>query len=206
MLRIGYTPNFDWLGVAIHRKGIGALEDFVYSRFQLYVQLYFHKTNVAFKWILSKAIEETLSYEENMSKVRNYSESISEFQDFTDAFFWEEFRKIAKLNPKGPCAYLLNRGKLEYLDTNYNIGDFKKSEITSRFQELSSSRVISSDSEAKFSQLSQPYEKLGVLTEDPFTKRRRLSSVNEHSTFFEKFKNTKITHFYGVPNDFEVDI
>ena len=39
-IRFGALKNPPWLGLAITEKGVGALEDFVYSRFQLYQHLY----------------------------------------------------------------------------------------------------------------------------------------------------------------------
>ncbi|MFP3441439.1 hypothetical protein R0K18_27295, partial [Pantoea sp. SIMBA_133] len=39
-LRFGWDVSEPWLGLAITQKGLGALEDFVYSRHQMYRKVY----------------------------------------------------------------------------------------------------------------------------------------------------------------------
>ena len=47
-LRFGWDTRTPWLGLAITHKGLGALEDFVYSRHQMYRKVYAHKTALGF--------------------------------------------------------------------------------------------------------------------------------------------------------------
>ncbi|HNN47007.1 MAG TPA: hypothetical protein PKN34_13220, partial [Azospira sp.] len=108
-MRIGVSIDPWWVGVAILDKGKGALEDFVFSRFQLYSNVWSHKGVAAGKFLLSKAIDETLQDSEVRATVKTALTNIDQFGYFTEDFFWEAFRNRARTEPNSIAARLLQR-------------------------------------------------------------------------------------------------
>lgn len=198
IIRVGYDLKEPWFGLAIIKKGVGALEDFVNSRFQLYTQLYSHKTVVGFKWLLKEAMDDLMTDKESLSEIRKALSDMQAFQHFTDTFFWEKFRKISMQRPGGAADRLLRRKKLKYLHSERNLTNFKKRQIVSKLGG-SGRNITYWESESKFSEISKTYENLRLLFTDPFTNRRELDEIKRHSTFFDKFQDTVITHFYENP-------
>ncbi len=198
-LRVGFDLEHDWLGLAITGKGLGALEDFVNARFQLYLQLYSHKTVVGFKWLLKQAIAEALSDASNAAELRAALTRNEDFAFLTDGFFWQAFRKHARKNSSSACARLLRRERMEYLQGDKELSALKKKQITSKLCKTKGRDVASWESEAKFSNISGTYENLRLLVEDRVRKTRELDDIKRHTDFFYKFRNTVITHFFVNP-------
>jgi len=100
-LRIGYKyngfkiRNSTWIGIAIDPKGLSAIENFIYSRFQLHLELYNHKTVCGFKLLLAESIDETLTKSENLDFVKECLSDINKYPLLTDSFLWEDFKKTA---------------------------------------------------------------------------------------------------------------
>ncbi len=208
-LRIGFTKKPHWVGLAVTEKGIGAFEDFVHSRFQLYQQVYSHKTVVGFKWLLNNAMNDVLKQTETKKEVRSAITDMVEFQYFTDMFFWERFRRFAGDHPESAADRLIRRRPLEFLQSGEDFSSFKKNQtvehLKTTLRQKSSNRnvrpeVVVYESPIKFSRVAHPsFEKVRVLVRTPITKRRSLEEIKEKSKFFDKFHDIEITHFYVRP-------
>lgn len=200
-IRIGVNPpgQLPWVGVAITEKGLGPLEDFVYARFQLYQELYSHKTVVGFKWLITKALDDLLRSDEHRRPTRKGLRDMDSFAHFTDMFFWERLRSMALMVPGCAADFLLRRQKLKHLATAKDLDELAKDATTTKLSRGRSRRVISYESPIKFSKLGKPSEQIRLLKRDPFTGTRALEPINQHTNFFEKFRDTVITHFYEEP-------
>ena len=193
-----------WLGIALLEKGLGALEDFISSRFQLYLHLYNHKTVGGFRWLLTKAIEEVLVRDDNDKYIEESIFDTNNMKYFTDSFFWEKFRDIAKTNDKSASFYLLNRYNLQHIvSEKYEKKDkldiIKNRKTTELENIYGKDKIICWECDAKFSKIAEDYEKIQILVKDKVKETRRLYDVTERTRFFEKFKDTRILHFYLNP-------
>ena len=197
---MGFDLEHEWFGLAITQKGLGPLEDFVNARFQLYLQLYSHKTVVGFKWLLSQAIGEVVAEPPHKIAVQTALTTHTDFALFTDAYFWEAFRAHSRNRPQSACDRLIRRKRLQYLKSDRDLGDLKKKQETTKLLKAGH-KVAMWESEAKFSKISGTYEHLKLLIENRATGVREIDDIKRHSTFFEKFRNTVITHFFKNPLD-----
>lgn len=201
--RFGWDTDEPWLGLAITRKGLGALEDFVYSRYQMYRKVYAHKTALGFDWLLREAINEVLDDPENFRWIDSCLSDMGLFAELTDSFFWEAFRKVARHNPRNFSFCIVNRVKLEHLDTRE---DLSEEEITghrlwlARELGIAPGQVVTCSMRARFSNIQDNFNSMKVLIQDPVSGRRSLRRISEVSTFFSKFRDGTITHFYRKPD------
>lgn len=200
--RFGWDLNEPWLGLAITQKGLGALEDFVYSRHQMYRKVYAHKTALGFDWVLREAINEVLADPDNFAWIDTCLSDMRYFAELTDSFFWEAFRKVARQNPASFSFCIVHRVKLDHLDTRENLS----SEAMARHRtwlatelSLDPSRVVTCSMRARFSNIQDNFSSIKVLVRDPITRQRSLRRISEVSAFFSKFSDGTITHFYTQP-------
>lgn len=202
-LRFGWDIKTPWLGLAITQKGLGALEDFVYSRHQMYRKVYAHKTALGFDWLLREAINEALDDPEIFDWVDTCLSDMTCFADLTDSFFWEAFRRIARQRPDSYSRCIVDRIKLNHLDTREN---FPPAAIENHCQWLSAElglnreQVVTCTMHARFSGIEDSFEGIKVLRRDPVTRNRSLYRITEVSAFFSKFADGTITHFYRKPD------
>lgn len=185
-LRIGWDG--DWVGPAITQKGIGTFEDFVYSRFQLYHQIYSHKTAVGFTWLLEKAIDEVLRVD--TSTIPEFLKGIARFEQFFESYFWEQFRTIAGKHSKSACARLIRREKLKHIRTErFREGDLP--EPTEEGDEIQKS------CSAKFYKI-LPDEDVRVLVEKPNRTVRHFAEAE--GRVFQSFpEEVVIVHYFERP-------
>lgn len=201
-LRFGWDPKTPWLGLAITSKGLSALEDFVYSRNQMYRHVYAHKTALGFDWLLREAINEVLEDHTIETYVRQCLTDLNEFRHLTDNYFWECFRHHARNNPNSYAYCIINREKLKHIDTQF---DLTPTEIDTRKQTLAAqlnvdhSNVVSCTMNAKFSKIREDFDQMKVLVKDAITHQHQLKLIPEVSTFFNKFTDGTIIHFYLKP-------
>lgn len=201
-LRFGWTVKEPWLGLAIARKGLGALEDFVYSRHQMYRQVYAHKTALGFDWILREAINEVLEDEEDFAWVDRALSNMDDFTEVTDTFFWEAFRRKSRAAPASYARCIVDRVKLDHIDTGE---DLSPEAVASRREDLAQALgvdaqdVVCCQMRARFSNIQDNFNGIKVLVPDPVTRTRSLRKITEVSTFFQKFADSTITHFYLTP-------
>lgn len=201
--RFGWDVSEPWLGLAITQKGLGALEDFVYSRHQMYRKVYAHKTALGFDWLLREAINEVLEDQENFEWIDTCLSDMRFFAELTDSFFWEAFRKVARQNPQSYSFCIVNRVKLDHLDTREDLtakGIARHSEWLARELGLNPAHVVTCSMRARFSNIQDNFNGIKVLVRDPINRIRSLRKIPEVSAFFSKFSDGTITHFYTRPD------
>ncbi|HET8850395.1 MAG: phosphohydrolase [Marinobacter sp. 34-60-7] len=204
-LRFGWQTDEPWMGLAITQKGLGALEDFVYSRHQMYRKVYAHKTALGFDWLLREAINEVLEDPDNFDWIDSCLSNMTGFADLTDNFFWEAFRKVARKQPRSYSFCIVHRVKLDHLDTREDLtGDAinRHSHWLSDELNIAPERVVTCTMRARFSNIQDNFNGIKVLVRNPVTRARSLRRITDVSAFFSKFGDGTITHFYQRP---EVD-
>jgi len=203
-LRIGISEateegEMPKISLAINKKALGGLEDFVYSRFHMYVEIYSHKTYAGFKFILREALREVLSVPENAKQLKHAISNLTQFEKFTDAFFWEKFRLYEEANPNSFCSQLLKRKRLKHL-SDLEVSAIDDDEVREEQDRLKSKythgRVISWTDSAKFSEIKGEFDHLRVRIVDG--NKIRLKQVINASSFFKKFGNVIKYHFYLI--------
>ncbi|MDX1634367.1 MAG: phosphohydrolase [Marinobacter sp.] len=201
-LRFGWDVEQPWLGLAITQKGLGALEDFVYSRHQMYRKVYAHKTALGFDWLLREAINEVLDEPETFQWVDTCLSDMGYFAELTDNFFWEAFRRHARKHPRSYSKCIVDRIKLDHLDTRENL---EPSEVAGHSAYLADALaldagdVVTCSMRARFSNIQDNFSGIKVLVREPIHRTRRLRRITEVSAFFTKFGDGTITHFYRRP-------
>lgn len=202
-LRFGWEVSEPWMGLAITQKGLGALEDFVYSRYQMYRKVYAHKTALGFDWLLREAINEVLEDPESFEWIDTCLSNMKFFAELTDNFFWEAFRKVAR---RQPCSYsfcIVNRIKLNHLDTRENL-ERKSIDDHSLWLadqlKLDPDNVVTCSMRARFSNIQDNFNGIKVLVRNPVSRKRSLRKITDVSAFFSKFGDGTITHFYSRPD------
>lgn len=209
-LRVGYELFFNKKGeffdvefsLAILEKGIGALEDFVYARYQLYLELYNHKTVSGFRKLLSLAIAEILTTEENKIEVKSILLDLQKFSNFTDTFFWEKFRNHAKANPDSACDRLINRKKLMYVMRKIDEDETDIDLFCDRYYQKYAIRLGYWKSRVKFSEISPKFKSIKVLVREESEDgklKHRLKRVATITDFFSKFQRKEIYHLFEIP-------
>jgi HD superfamily phosphohydrolase len=201
-LRFGWDVGEPWLGLAITQKGLGALEDFVYSRHQMYRKVYAHKTALGFDWLLREAINEVLDDPEVFEWVDTCLSDMRYFAELTDSFFWEAFRKVSRNNPASYSRCIVDRVKLNHLDTREDLtpeGIEAHSQWLASELKLDPAKVVTCSMRARFSNIQDNFNSIKVLVRDPIDRSRSLKQITEVSAFFSKFKDGTITHFYTPP-------
>lgn len=201
-LRFGWDVEEPWLGLAITQKGLGALEDFVYSRHQMYRKVYAHKTALGFDWLLREAINEVLEEPETFAWVDTCLSDMAYFAELTDSFFWEAFRRHARRHPRSYSKCIVDRLKLDHLDTRENLDAgavARHSGYLADALELDPDDVVTCSMRARFSNIQDNFSGIKVLVRDPISRSRGLKRITEVSAFFTKFGDGTITHFYRRP-------
>lgn len=201
-LRFGWDVEQPWLGLAITQKGLGALEDFVYSRHQMYRKVYAHKTALGFDWLLREAINEVLDDPESFEWVDTCLSNMRNFAELTDNFFWEAFRKVARKRPKSYSKCIVDRIKLDHLDTREDLSESAIDEHSVFLAEqlnLDENDVVTCSMRARFSNIQDNFNGIKVLVRDPIRRSRSLRKITDVSAFFSKFGDGTITHFYRRP-------
>ncbi len=196
---LGFDKDNHWVGPAIAEKGLGALEDFVHSRFQHYLNVVYHKTVSGFRWLLTEAVEEALQETVTAGNARQALTSLAHFEHFTDTFFWEAFHREAQKHPLSASARLLRREPLRCVGSARDISSLARQTMITDLKAKTGNEVVYWASDAKFSRLGSAYTKLRVLVRDRVTGKRRLEDVPKVTSFFSKFSRTDIIHFFQKP-------
>lgn len=123
-LRLGFRLDAQrhptWLGLAVAEKGLGSVQDFAFSRMQLYRHVYGHKAVVGFKILFQEALEEVL---EDRQKQREIVAALADpklFALLDDTAIWRHFVDVARGDSDTACHDLLCRRKLRHLETLEN--------------------------------------------------------------------------------------
>lgn len=201
-LRFGLCPQTGWMGLAISEKGLGSLEDFVYSRYQMYRQVYAHKTAQGFDWLLRAAIDEVMAQEDVAEYVDTCLSDINEFQSLTDNYFWEAFRRFSKDNPKSYSYCILNRIRMKHVATRFNLGEYELHtyrDFLASEHGYDPKQLVCSDFTARFTKIRQGFDGIKIQTKSHQSGEESYELISNRSQFFAKFSDDRITHFYLDP-------
>jgi HD superfamily phosphohydrolase len=189
-----------WIGIAINKKGLGALEDFVHSRFRMYLQVYGHKTVVGLKWLLREAVAEIISDADCQICIKTSLSDMRAFADFTDTYCWEAFRLFAQKHPDSACADIVARRKLRHIAVIDDQLPFEKRNKQTSLEELLGKRVVQNECASRFSKINPLFQKMRLLVKDEITGKYQLESITKSSSFFSKFQDVTVTHYYEAPH------
>lgn len=196
-LRIGFDPELKWVGLAILEKGVVALEDFVYSRFQIYQNMWSHKAVIRSKLLLADAIGEATASNCDLDAIRSYMTDENKFCIFTDQFFLEKFRNIYVSNTNSACGKLLFRTKMQHLDRLIDPSDHEISSTKKRLEKEDHGKIIYRQTKIKFSEIKdRNFSDIRVITKEKPTKRT-LVELKKKTDFFQKFNGMLIVNFYS---------
>jgi deoxynucleoside triphosphate triphosphohydrolase SAMHD1 len=193
-------PTEPWVGLAINKKGLGALEDFVHSRFRMYLQVYGHKTVVGLKWLVRTAVAEILKDQSTRDTIKNYLTSVDAFEAFTDTFCWEAFRTYARKCPRSACGDLLARKKLRHVEEIDDQVEFEKRNRRIELEKELNCKILQHECAARFSKINPTFARMRLLVKHPAKEKTfHLESIPKRSTFFSKFQDVTVTHYYRLP-------
>lgn len=201
-IHFGWCPQTQWFGLAVAEKGLSSLEDFVYSRHQMYRQVYAHKTAQGFDWLLRSAIDEVMQKDEVFSFVVDGLNNINCFKYLTDSYFWEAFRQYAVNNSNSYSHCILERNKLRHLATRDNLSAEEEAHylsFLSKEYNHPETQLVSSSITARFTKIKDGFTDIKVLVSDHEQQAPTLRLVSDSSRFFDKFTDERITHFYLNP-------
>jgi HD superfamily phosphohydrolase len=201
-LHFGWCEQTEWCGLAIAHKGLGSLEDFVYSRHQMYRQVYAHKTAQGFDWLLRAAIDEVMTQENILSFVTGGLSDIQNFKHLTDSYFWEAFRQYAETHKESYSQCIIERIKMPYLASRENLSAEEEQHyltFLAKEHNCLKESLVSSSITARFTKIRDDYSGIKVLFTDYQSKATSLRLISDTSQFFGKFTDERITHFYINP-------
>jgi HD superfamily phosphohydrolase len=205
-IHFGWCPQTSWFGLAIAEKGLSSLEDFVYSRHQMYRQVYAHKTAQGFDWLLRAAIDEVMQIPDVSDFVNAGLDNINNFKYLTDSYFWEVFRQQASKNSNSYSLCILDRHKMHYLATRDNLSNEEEGHylnFLSKEYNHPEQQLVSSSITARFTKIKDGFADIKVLVSDHQKQAPTLKLISDTSRFFDKFTDERITHFYLNPVDRE---
>ncbi|KZZ81709.1 hypothetical protein A3767_25780 [Oleiphilus sp. HI0133] len=200
-LHFGLCDQTNWVGIAIAEKSLSSLEDFVYSRHQMYRQVYAHKTAQGFDWLLRAAIEEVMTQSNVRDLVTRSLSQLDLFQHITDSYFWEAFRRFSMEQSQSYSHCILNRVKMPHLATRSNLSDEEVHtyrNFLAKENELEPGRIIATSLTARFTKIRGSYDSMKVLSSAK-DGQQVFRLITQASQFFEKFSDDRITHFYVDP-------
>lgn len=201
-LHFGWCSQTGWFGLAISEKGLGSLEDFVYSRHQMYRQVYAHKTAQGFDWLLRAAMEEVLKRDEILNYVDLCLKDTGKFKHLTDNYFWEAFRQYAEINPCSYSRCILDRIKMPFLATRVNLSKEEEQHYKTFLAQEHHQNVddiVATSITARFTKIKHEFDDIKVLVSDHQSHNITLRLISQTSHFFDKFTDDRITHFYINP-------
>ena len=201
-LHFGWCSQTSWFGLAIAEKSLSSLEDFVYSRHQMYRQVYAHKTAQGFDWLLRAAIDEVMQQADIVEFVDICLSDIKQFKHLTDSYFWEAFRQLAIRQPRSYSHCILERIKMKHIATRENLTPLEEKhyrEFLAKEQPCNVQDVIASSITARFTKIKEDYLKMKVRISNHQNPTPIFKSISQSSQFFSKFVDEKITHFYLDP-------
>jgi len=169
----------------------------------MYRKVYAHKTALGFDWLLREAINEVLEDPESFEWIDTCLSNMRYFAELTDNFFWEAFRKVARKRPESFSFCIVNRVKLNHLDTREDLsakGIADHSAWLAKAMELNPAHVVTCSMHARFSNIQDNFNGIKVLIRDPVNRTRSLKKITDVSAFFSKFSDGTITHFYTRPD------
>lgn len=196
---VAWMPECSWFGLVVNEKGVGALEDMIYSRFKMYSHVYNHKTTNGMEQLLHLAMEEVLEEASVKEDIHDFFFDIDEFTYLTDDYLWEKFRSKARKDKNSYSYKLINREKLKLIAKEENLPEFRINLLVKKYADelgVPVSRIVTSTKKLKFSKINNQYTDIKVVSRSPFNNERDIFSITEKSNFFEKFSDITSTTFH----------
>lgn len=196
------SDDENWFGLVVNRKGLGALEDFVHSRFQMYRQVYNHKTSNGFELSLQMAIDEVLQDEEVFDFVRESFGNIELYCDLVDSYFWEKFRNYARKNKESACTAILKRKPMKFLAVLENQTEDQIAQVKERWAtelKVSEKNIVCAKSKLRFSKINREYDVIRVRDKHPVNDTVQFKRISEITDFFSKFSDVEVSNIYLCP-------
>ncbi len=200
-LSFGLCEQTGWVGMAIADKGLSSLEDFVYSRHQMYRQVYAHKTAQGFDWLLRAAINEVMLDPKTDKFVKMSLRDVQQFKNLSDNYFWEAFRCYAETRTHSYSRCILERIKMPHLATRVNLSKNEEStyrQFLADEQHVPVDTIIVSSITARFTRIRDQFSEIKVLKKDS-NGNVTYKLIAKTSRFFDKFSDDRIIHFYTDP-------
>lgn len=192
----------EWFGMVVNRKGLGALADFVMSRFNMYRQVYNHKTSNGFEMTLKMAIDEIIQQDSVRGIVLDALSDIDGYCNLVDGYFWNEFRLYAKKFPNSASAAIVKRKPMKFLvaleDASATEIDAKRSEMANALG-VTLESIVCATSKIRFSKISEDYDTIRVRDVDTITEAVTLRKISEITDFYGHFSDVAVTHLYQCP-------
>ncbi len=196
-LRVGFDLGEPWIGLAIVDKGIGPFEDFISSRFQLYLHVYGHKTVYGFKYLLRKSIAEICAEKGVLERTKEHLSDIWKYGLFTDTFFWQSFMDYASTHPDSYTTAFVNRRRVEHLYSEKDMSQLSKNKRLRQFKDQGR-KCIYVEAPATFTKIRRK-ETLRYLRRDPITGKHELDEIKKQTKLFDRINDIETTHFYHDP-------
>ncbi|WP_096087194.1 HD domain-containing protein [Agaribacterium haliotis] len=195
-LRVGIDPDTKWVGLTVMEKGVVALEDFVYSRFQLYQNMWSHKAVVGAKLLLADALLECES-PELVAQIRAYLSCENSFCLFTDQFFLELFRRSAMQGQTVAVKRFLAREKYTLLAKLENpSGEEVETQLTLLRRRYGDS-IRYRKTRIKFSKIpDRDYSDIKVIGRSVNGQAAPLQPLNKSLAMLQKFTEVLLVNFY----------
>ena len=192
----------DWFGMVVNRKGLGALADFVMSRFNMYRHVYNHKTSNGFEMTLKMAIDEVMQQDCVKKIVLDSLRDIDGYCNLVDGYFWNEFRLYAKRFPESASAAIVRRKPMKFLVA---LEDASAAEIEAKRHDMANAlgvnleSIVCASSKIRFSKISEDYDTIRVRDVDTITGLVTLRKISEITDFYSHFSDVVVTHLYQCP-------
>ncbi len=207
-LRIGYEAikdktNLRYKDIQYHisilDKGLGALEDFIYSRFQLYQEIYNHKTVSGFRILLHESFKEIFSDGNVLDETKSSISNINNYYYFNDSYIWGLIARYGLANPNSYSYALISRQNLKYISTIINKSPRQIEIYKNKLSQASGKNYQHWKSDIKFSRIDGYYDTIKVWKRELGSKKKsRLDSIEESTDFFKKFEHKSIIHIFEI--------
>lgn len=204
--------------LAIHESGLHAFEDYLVSRYQMYLQVYTHKTNTSFESLLDRVCD-GLSFD--------YPTSAADFLKFTDSRFEAELRRAVQTLPAPERARRLslldslfhgrNPWKMLFQNVSFRKGDpeaksfpkmktfLERSDYKSHVTFFESERSLSKLRPLPEGEFLSPEETgLRLVQRSPLSEGVAIRDLPSHSYILDAFrKKISIFRVYARPEKAE---
>jgi len=94
--------------LGIDSDGVHAVEEFIFARYWMFLQVYFHKTRRIYDYFLSRFLQEEFN---------QYPKKINDFLDLSDPVIFEKIKNKSSQNPWAKCIYTRTHMKEIYVST-----------------------------------------------------------------------------------------
>ncbi|HTL66696.1 MAG TPA: HD domain-containing protein [Lacunisphaera sp.] len=180
--------------LAIADKGLGALENFIYSRISLYKHVYSHKGIVAFKLTLNYAFGEVLADGYRRHQVLSALSDVDRFKHFHDEDVWALFKDVAATDTDSACAHLIARKKLIFLERRLADDDLDTA-LNDYRQQFRDSQILTKETSVRADPTEEGLYPIRILYESKHGPNRLANLPPSIDMLFQSFDQTNVHIF-----------